>query len=89
MQGENNMAKFVVSGAVVKTASFKSLAKAKQNLRNQLKNKHIMGLSALITQHNKNGTGKIYQYFTRSGDRSYKLVLSKTKSFYSPSKRRK
>lgn len=71
------MVKYIVSGIMVKTFNFKSLAKAKQNLRNQLKNKHIMGLSAWITQHNKNGTGIHYQYFTRTGDRTYKLVLLK------------
>lgn len=82
------MAKYIVHGGMVGTYTFRSLSQAKQNLRKQLKSKHIMGLTVWITQHNKNGGGIRFQYFTRTGDRTYKLVLSKKQKFIS-AKRRK
>ena len=65
------MTKFVVVGPGIKTKTLRTKQAAKKYIHSSLKAYGIMGLSATINTVNKNGSGKIEQYFTSSGDKNY------------------
>ena len=77
------MTKYVVSSPVIGTRTFKSKANAKKHIQKAMKNKRIMGLSATINTVNKNGSGKLEQFFTSRDGKYTVRGPSRTQKYYS------
>ena len=82
------MAKYIVASPVIGTKTLRSKESAKKHMQTAMKEKRIMGLSATINTVNKDGSGKLEQFFT-SRDGKYTVRGPVRTKKYHPIKKRK